>query len=345
MSKVLTSLPVGERVGIAFSGGLDTSVRRRLDARQGRRALHLHGRPRAVRRARHRLGARPRAVEYGAEIARLVDCTEALVEEGLSAIACGAFHIRSGGKTYFNTTPLGRVVTGTLLVRAMQDDERLDLGRRLDLQGQRHRAVLPLRPARQPGAADLQAVARRGLRRRARRPARDVGVARRARPALPRLDREGLLAPTPTCWGATHEAKTPRAPRRRPWRSSSRSWASSTGTRRSRSRPRTSPSRFEQGRPVAINGTGRSRRRRRSSTRPTPSAAATGSACPTRSRTGSSRRRAAASTRRPAWRCCSPPTSASSTRSTTRTPSPTTTRRAAASAACSTRAAGSTRSR
>ena len=63
-----------------------------------------------------------RAGEYGAELGRLVDCKEALVEEGLQALACGAFHIRSGGKTYFNTTPLGRAVTGTLLVRAMADD-------------------------------------------------------------------------------------------------------------------------------------------------------------------------------------------------------------------------------
>ncbi len=63
-----------------------------------------------------------RAGQYGAELARLVDCRSALVEEGLSAIACGAFHIRSGGRTYFNTTPLGRAVTGTLLVRAMRED-------------------------------------------------------------------------------------------------------------------------------------------------------------------------------------------------------------------------------
>ena len=63
-----------------------------------------------------------RAGEYGAELARLIDCKEALVEEGLAAIACGAFHIRSGGKQYFNTTPLGRAVTGTLLVRAMLED-------------------------------------------------------------------------------------------------------------------------------------------------------------------------------------------------------------------------------
>ncbi len=63
-----------------------------------------------------------RATEYGAEAGRLVDCRQSLVEEGLAAIACGAFHLRTGGKTYFNTTPLGRVVTGTLLVRAMRQD-------------------------------------------------------------------------------------------------------------------------------------------------------------------------------------------------------------------------------
>src|SRR6185503_2485060 len=62
-----------------------------------------------------------RALAYGAELARLVDCRAALVEEGLAALACGAFHIRSAGRTYFNTTPLGRAVTGTLLVRAMAE--------------------------------------------------------------------------------------------------------------------------------------------------------------------------------------------------------------------------------
>ena len=63
-----------------------------------------------------------RALTYGAEIARLVDCRAALVEEGLAALTCGAFHIRSAGRPYFNTTPLGRAVTGTLLVRAMIEE-------------------------------------------------------------------------------------------------------------------------------------------------------------------------------------------------------------------------------
>ena len=85
--------------------------------------MHLHRRHRPVRRARHLRRPRPRALQYGAEIARAVDCSAALVEEGLVALACGAFHIRSGGRTYFNTTPLGRAVTGTLLVRAMHDDD------------------------------------------------------------------------------------------------------------------------------------------------------------------------------------------------------------------------------
>ena len=115
------SLPVGERVGIAFSGGLDTSA--------------------AVAWMREK-GAVPycytadlgqpdepdlddvllRAKVYGAEKARMVDCRESLVHEGLIALQCGAFHITTAGKTYFNTTPLGRAVTGTLLVRAMKDD-------------------------------------------------------------------------------------------------------------------------------------------------------------------------------------------------------------------------------
>jgi argininosuccinate synthase len=122
MSKVLTSLPVGERVGIAFSGGLDTSVAVAWMREKG--AVPCTYTADLGQPDEPDVEAVPgRAKEYGAEIARLVDCRAALVEEGLVALACGAFHIRSGGKTYFNTTPLGRAVTGTLLVRAMRDDD------------------------------------------------------------------------------------------------------------------------------------------------------------------------------------------------------------------------------
>ena len=121
VSKVLTSLPVGERVGIAFSGGLDTSVAVAWMRDKG--AIPCTYTADLGQYDEPDIDSVPgRAGQYGAELSRLVDCKPALVEEGLSAIACGAFHIRSGGKTYFNTTPLGRVVTGTLLVRAMQDD-------------------------------------------------------------------------------------------------------------------------------------------------------------------------------------------------------------------------------
>jgi argininosuccinate synthase len=122
MSKVLTSLPVGERVGIAFSGGLDTSVAVAWMRENG--AVPCTYTADLGQPDEPDVEAVPdRAKEYGAEIARLVDCRAALVEEGLVALACGAFHIRSGGKTYFNTTPLGRAVTGTLLVRAMKEDD------------------------------------------------------------------------------------------------------------------------------------------------------------------------------------------------------------------------------
>jgi argininosuccinate synthase len=121
VSKVLTSLPVGERVGIAFSGGLDTSVAVAWMREKG--AIPCTYTADLGQYDEPEIDTVPdRAGQYGAELARLVDCRHALVEEGLSALACGAFHIRTGGKTYFNTTPLGRAVTGTLLVRAMHSD-------------------------------------------------------------------------------------------------------------------------------------------------------------------------------------------------------------------------------
>ncbi len=122
MSKVLSSLPIGERVGIAFSGGLDTSVAVAWMRNNG--AIPFTYTADLGQYDEPDIASVPgRAKEYGAEGSRLIDCKSAMVEEGLAAIACGAFHIRSGSRQYFNTTPIGRAVTGTLLVRAMQDDQ------------------------------------------------------------------------------------------------------------------------------------------------------------------------------------------------------------------------------
>ena len=120
-TKVLTSLPVGERVGIAFSGGLDTSAAVAWMRERGAMPYAYTadiGQPDETD-----LESIPqRAKTYGAVAAKLVDCRELLVQEGLTALQCGAFHITTAGKTYFNTTPLGRAVTGTLLVREMKHD-------------------------------------------------------------------------------------------------------------------------------------------------------------------------------------------------------------------------------
>ena len=121
VSKVLNSLPRGEKVGIAFSGGLDTSVAVAWMKKNGAKPyaytadLGQYDEPNVDQIPK-------RATEYGAEVSRLVDCKQLIVEEGIAALVCGAFHIRTAGKTYFNTTPIGRAVTGTLLVRQMQKD-------------------------------------------------------------------------------------------------------------------------------------------------------------------------------------------------------------------------------
>src|ERR1051326_2874070 len=122
MATILQSLPTGEKVGIAFSGGLDTSAAlvwmRAKGAIPYAYTANL-GQPDELdyddipRRAR----------SYGAEGARLVDCRAALVAEGIAALQAGAFHISTAGQTYFNTTPIGRAVTGTMLVVAMREDD------------------------------------------------------------------------------------------------------------------------------------------------------------------------------------------------------------------------------
>ena len=120
-AKVLAGLPVGERVGIAFSGGLDTSAAVAWMRDKG--ALPYAYTANLGQPDESDLDGVPAsALQYGAESARLIDCRTELVHEGLVALQCGAFHITTAGKAYFNTTPLGRAVTGTLLVRAMKDD-------------------------------------------------------------------------------------------------------------------------------------------------------------------------------------------------------------------------------
>ena len=122
MSTILQHLPVGHKVGIAFSGGLDTSA-----------ALHWMRNKGALPHAYTANLGQPdepdyddiprRALAYGAEKARLIDCRQQLVAEGIAALQAGAFHISTAGITYFNTTPIGRAVTGTMLVVAMKDDD------------------------------------------------------------------------------------------------------------------------------------------------------------------------------------------------------------------------------
>ena len=119
---ILQNLPKGQKVGIAFSGGLDTSAAL-LWMRQKGAVPYAYtanlGQP-----DEDDYNAIPKkAMAYGAENARLIDCRSQLAHEGIAAIQCGAFHISTGGIPYFNTTPLGRSVTGTMLVAAMKEDD------------------------------------------------------------------------------------------------------------------------------------------------------------------------------------------------------------------------------
>src|SRR5947199_3150664 len=122
MGNILQNLPAGEKVGLAFSGGLDTSA-----------AIHWMRAKGAIPYSYTANLGQPdepdydeiprRALLYGAENARLIDCRRQLVAEGLAALQSGAFHISTAGVPYFNTTPLGRAVTGTMLVAAMKEDD------------------------------------------------------------------------------------------------------------------------------------------------------------------------------------------------------------------------------
>src|SRR5450432_4586899 len=122
MGNILQNLPAGEKVGLAFSGGLDTSA-----------AIHWMRAKGAIPYSYTANLGQPdepdydeiprRAMQYGAELARLIDCRKQLVAEGIAALQSGAFHISTAGVHYFNTTPIGRAVTGTMLVVAMKEDD------------------------------------------------------------------------------------------------------------------------------------------------------------------------------------------------------------------------------
>ncbi|WP_314722704.1 argininosuccinate synthase [Haemophilus pittmaniae] len=119
---ILQHLPKGQKVGIAFSGGLDTSAALLWMRQKG--AMPYAYTANLGQPDEDDYNAIPKkAMEYGAENARLIDCRTQLAHEGIAAIQCGAFHVSTGGATYFNTTPLGRAVTGTMLVSAMKEDD------------------------------------------------------------------------------------------------------------------------------------------------------------------------------------------------------------------------------
>src|ERR1700678_3878867 len=122
MSVILESLPLGQKVGIAFSGGLDTSAALHWMKQKGALPYAYTANPGQPDEADYDEIPR-KALEYGAEKARLIDCRGPLVREGLAALQAGAFHITTAGVAYFNTTPIGRAVTGTILVSAMKEDD------------------------------------------------------------------------------------------------------------------------------------------------------------------------------------------------------------------------------
>jgi argininosuccinate synthase len=122
MATILQSLPAGQKVGIAFSGGLDTSAALLWMKQKGAQPYAYTANLGQPDESDYEEIPR-KAMAYGADKARLIDCRVQLAHEGIAAIQCNAFHISTGGVTYFNTTPLGRAVTGTMLVAAMKEDD------------------------------------------------------------------------------------------------------------------------------------------------------------------------------------------------------------------------------
>jgi argininosuccinate synthase len=260
-----------------------------------------------------------KAMAYGAEKARLIECRPQLVAEGLAAIQCGAFHISTAGATYFNTTPLGRAVTGTMLVVAMREDDVNIWGDGSTFKGN-----------------DIERFYRYGLlanpNLRIYKPWLDqqfIDELGGRKEMSEYLDRPRLRVQDERREGVLHRLEHPRRHARgqgpRVPRQGHHIVQPIMGVavlaRRRAGEAETVSVRFEEGMPVALNGQDLRDRCSSCSPRPTPSAAATASACRTRSRTASSRPRAAASTRRRAWRCSHRLRAPRDRASTTRTPS------------------------
>ena len=205
MATILQSLPAGQKVGIAFSGGLDTSA-----------ALHWMRSKGAIPYAYTANLGQPDEPDYdeipapGAAVRRREGAADRLprqlVAEGLAVLQCGAFHISTAGVPYFNTTPIGRAVTGTMLVGAMKEDDVNIWGDGSTFKGNDIERFYRYGLLANPALQDLQAVARSAVHRRARRPRRNVGVHDRAGFAY-RMSAEKAYSTDSNMLGATHEAK------------------------------------------------------------------------------------------------------------------------------------------
>ena len=309
VSRVLQSLPVGERIGIAFSGGLDTAVAVAWIREKG-------GIPYAFTADLGQVDEDDVAAHPGAGARRTAPrrrrsstAAQQLVHEGLVALQCGAFHVSSAGKTYFNTTPLGRAVTGTMLVHAMHEhgvdiwgDGSTYKGNDIERFFRYGLLTNPALRIYKPWL-DAQFVAELGGRKEMSEWLLERGLPYRA-------SVEKAYSTDANIWGATHEAKE----LERLDRSMAivepimgvAHWDQAVAIEPET--VRVSVPRGLAGRPrtASSSATGSS-----SSSRRTRSAAGTGSGCPIRSRTASSRPSRAASTRRRGWRCSSSPTSGS----------------------------------
>ena len=250
-----------------------------------------------------------RAKDVGAEEAILVDCKPQLVHEGLVALQCGAFHVSSGGKTYFNTTPLGRAVTGTMLVQAMRDhgvdvwgDGSTYKGNDIERFFRYGLLANPALRIYKPWLDPLFVEELGG------RQEMSDWLAERGLPY--RASAEKAYSTDANIWGATHEAKElellDRSMHLVEPIMGVRHWDPAVAIE-----PEVVRVRFEEGWPVALERGVASTTGSRSCRRRTRSAGATGSGRRTRSRTASSRRRAAGSTRHPGWRCSTSRTSGS----------------------------------